>query len=415
MPRFLVHLAALAALLVPCGASAATLGEQRVLLMLTTWGPEPYAPAEIRAQLDEAAAYMRSVSFGKTAIVGEVTPWLHALSSQPGCETNAIAAAAQAAAQAAGYNPAQYTTLGIAMPHLAACPWGGAYFPPGIWLNGRNDRQVIVHELGHTYGVMEEGSAWICDPRCHGQPYMNPFSVMGHGLSDYGAWEKHAFGWLDRIAEPAPRITIGAIDRTGPHPQALRVLAAGDEYWLEYRPPAPLWAYGSQDAASGVAIHAGSNGLGEPSRFPGRNFLLYDPVGRGRPAVHAGETFSVRGVFAVRIASAGTDRAELEFRWTDRTRPARPRIVVARARRGRLALRWRRGLERGSGIVAHEVFVDGRRGARVPSVRTVANLLIASEDRLTVRVSRGRHVVRVVAVDRAGNRSRPGVRVIRAP
>jgi hypothetical protein len=48
-------------------------------------------------------------------------------------------------------------------------------------------------------------------------------------------------------------------------------------------------------------------------------------------------------------------------------------------------------------------------------VRTVANLLIASEDRLTVRVSRGRHVVRAVAVDRAGNRSRPGVRVIQAP
>jgi hypothetical protein len=137
VPRFLVHLAALAVLLFPCGASAATLGEQRVLLMLTTWGPEPYARAEIRAQLDEAAAYMRSVSFGKTSIAGEVTPWLHALDGQSGCQTNAIAAAATAAAQAAGYNPARYTTLGIAMPHNPACIWSGAYFPPGIWLNGR--------------------------------------------------------------------------------------------------------------------------------------------------------------------------------------------------------------------------------------------------------------------------------------
>jgi hypothetical protein len=81
VPRFLVHLAALSALLFPCGASAATLGEQRLLMMLTTWGPEPYAPAELRASLDEAAAYMRSVSFGKTTIVGEVTPWLHALNA----------------------------------------------------------------------------------------------------------------------------------------------------------------------------------------------------------------------------------------------------------------------------------------------------------------------------------------------
>ena len=299
------------------------------------------------------------------------------------------------------------------MPQLDACFWSGAYFPPGIWLNGRNDRQVIVHELGHTYGVSEEGSAWICDPRCHAQPYMNPFSVMGHGQSDFGAWEKHAFGWLERIGEPAPRLTLGAIDRPASGLQAMRVLTAGDEYWFEYRPPAPLWAYDSNDAAPGVAVHAGSNGLGEPSRYPGRNFLLYDPVGRGRPSVQSGETFSVRGAFAVRVVSAGAESAELSFRWTDRTRPARPRIVGARIRRGRLFVSWRRGEERGSGLAAHEVFVDGRPAGRVPTVRTVANLAIATEDTLAVRVGRGRHRLRVVAVDRAGNRSRPASRTVR--
>ena len=408
-----IALAVLVLLGVPAGGSAATVGEQRVLMMLTTWGPEPYAPATIRAELDEAAAYIRSVSFGKTWISGEVTPWLHALASRPGCDTAAIAAAAQSAAQAAGYDLSRYTTLGIAMPQLDACFWSGAYFPPGIWLNGRNDRQVIVHELGHTYGVSEEGSAWICDPRCHAQPYMNPFSVMGHGQSDFGAWEKHAFGWLERIGEPAPRLTLGAIDRPASGLQAMRVLTAGDEYWFEYRPPAPLWAYDSNDAAPGVAVHAGSNGLGEPSRYPGRNFLLYDPVGRGRPSVQSGETFSVRGAFAVRVVSAGAESAELSFRWTDRTRPARPRIVGARIRRGRLFVSWRRGEERGSGLAAHEVFVDGRPAGRVPTVRTVANLAIATEDTLAVRVGRGRHRLRVVAVDRAGNRSRPASRTVR--
>lgn len=84
-----IALVVLALLGVPAGAPAATLGEQRVLMMLTTWGPEPYAPATIRAELDEAAAYIRSVSFGKTWIAGEVTPWLHALASKPGCDTAA--------------------------------------------------------------------------------------------------------------------------------------------------------------------------------------------------------------------------------------------------------------------------------------------------------------------------------------
>ena len=147
MRRF-VLLVVLAVLGLPSGASTATLGEQRVLLILTTWGPEPYPPASIRAELDEAAAYMRSASFGKTWLTGDVTPWLHALASKPACNTTAIAQAAQSAAQAAGYDLARYTTAGIAMAHLDACPWGGAYFPPGIWLNGRNDRHVIAHELG---------------------------------------------------------------------------------------------------------------------------------------------------------------------------------------------------------------------------------------------------------------------------
>lgn len=398
----------------PASASAAPLGEQRVLLILTTWGPEPYAPNHIRGQLDEAAAYIRSSSFGKTWLAGEVTPWLHALRSRPACDTTAIGAAAQSAARAAGYDPARYTTVGIAMPHLESCPWSGSYFPPGIWLNGRSDRQVILHELGHTYGVSEEGSAWVCNPRCHAEPYRNPFSVMGHGGSDFGAWEKHAFGWLDRIAEPEPRLTIGAIDRTSPLPQALRAVVAGDEYWLEYRPPAPRWEY-ADDGTAGVVIHAGSNGLGEPSRYSGRNFLLYDPVGRGRPSVQAGETFSVRGAFAVTVLLAGPDSAEVAFRWTDRTRPGRPAILASRPRHGRAVVRWRRGVERGSGIAAHEVFVDGRRVGRVAAVGTIGSILVAADDRLSVPLRPGRHRIAVAAIDRAGNRSRPAVRVVSAP
>ena len=58
----------------------------------------------IRGELDETGAYIRSVSFGKTWVTGDVTPWLHALATKPGCNTAAIAQAAQSAAQAAGYD-----------------------------------------------------------------------------------------------------------------------------------------------------------------------------------------------------------------------------------------------------------------------------------------------------------------------
>jgi hypothetical protein len=403
----------LLALALPGGAHGAVLGEQRVLLVLVTWGPEPYTVAHARQTLDETAAYVRSASFGRTWIVGEVTPWLHALSSRPACETARIGDVALSAARARGFDTSRYTTLGIAMPQIA-CPWGGSYYPPGIWMNGRMDRHVVAHELGHTYGVSEEGPAWVCARSCHAEPYGNPFSVMGHGWSDYGAWEKVQFGWVDRVArvERAGTFALGAIDRASTQPQALRVLVAGDEYWLEYRPPAPLWAYGSLEAASGVVIHAGANGLGV-GRFPGRNYLIADPARRGLPSVRAGESFAVGGAFRVDVVSTEAEVAQVHFRWIDRTAPARPKLRSPIRRGARVIVRWRPGSDRGSGLAAHELFLDGHGVTRVAAVRETAGLPVPADDRATLRILGGRHRIGVRAVDRAGNRSRVASLVLR--
>jgi hypothetical protein len=413
------RLVLLAALVLAAGAGpapAAVLGEQRVLIVLATWGPEPYSQATARAALEETAAYMQSASFGRTWIVGEVTPWLHSLTAQPGCELQRISDAALSAARAQGYDTARYTTLGIAVPQIG-CFWTGAYFPPGIWMNGEINRHLVAHELGHSYGVTEEGPAWVCAPRCQSWPYGNPFSVMGHGLSDFGAWEKVEFGWVDRsrvvVAERAGSFRLGGIDRPTGDPYALRVFAGGDEYWLEYRSPSPLWAYGAPEATPGVVVYGGSNGLGDAGRFPGRNYVIADPVRRGRPSVQTGETFAVPGAFAVTVVSAGADGAEVRFRWIDRVRPAAPRLLRPIRRGRRLVLRWRRGPERGSGVAAHEVSLDGRRPTRIASARSAAGFLVRNDDRATLQAPPGRHRVAVVAVDRAGNRSRAARLVVR--
>ena len=312
----------------------------------------------------------------------------HALDARPqrsavGCNLRHITEAALAAARARGYEPTQYTTQGIAIPQID-CPWTGSYFPPGIWLNGQMNRHLIAHELGHTYGVMEEGPAWVCNPTCHGEPYGNPFSVMGDGLSDYGAWEKSQFGWLGDVprAERAGRFAIVAIDRPSTDPQALRVLVA----WRRVLARVP---------AAG-------------------NYVIADPARRGRPSVQTGETFTVGGAFAVTVTSADAARAEVAFRWTDRVRPGAPRVLRPLRRGRRLIVRWSRGRERGSGIAAHDVYLDGQRAARVAAVRAAAGVLVTNDDRITLRVSRGRHRLAVVAVDRAGNRSRPSRLILRA-
>jgi hypothetical protein len=137
--------------------------------------------------------------------------------------------------------------------------------------------------------------------------------------------------------------------------------------------------------------------------------LIYDPAGHGRPAVQPGEIFAVRGVFTMRVTSAGSDSATLAFRWADRTRPGRP-VVRAAVAGSRLVVRWRRGVECGSGIAAHEVFTDGRLVAHIAAVRPLAGLLVRNDDRVRLRLRRGVHRVAVVAIDRAGNRSRVGTR-----
>jgi hypothetical protein len=335
------------------------------------------------------------------------------LPGRPQCDLQRISDAALAAARGRGYDTTRYTTLGLAMPQIG-CPWGGSYFPPGIWANGRLDRELLAHELGHTYGVSEEGTAWACAPRCASRPYLNPFSVMGHGSSDYSAWEKHRYGWLDRITdlERPGSYRLGAIDRSTTDAGALRVLVAGDEYWLEYRPPTPVWAYEAPEADSGVAVYGGANGLGEPARFPGQNLLLFDPVRRGRPTVHAGETFSVPGSFSARVAAVGPDSADVVFRWTDRTRPGRP-LRLRTVRKGRwVFVRWLRGAERGSGLAAHELYLDGKRVGRLGAARRVADAVVPNDDRFSLKAAGGRHRVAVVAVDRAGNRSRAATRAL---
>ena len=72
----------LALLLVAAAASALVpiahgfLGEQRMLVVRVTWGPEPFSDAQVQSVVfAQTAAFMQTSSFGKTSIAGTQTPW----------------------------------------------------------------------------------------------------------------------------------------------------------------------------------------------------------------------------------------------------------------------------------------------------------------------------------------------------
>jgi hypothetical protein len=400
-------LAATAAALLAAPAAGAVSGEQRLLVLLLG-SARPVTAAQARTVLDDASAYERRVSYGTTWLSGDV---LDAVPMPRGaaCDLAAIEAAGRSGAAAAHVNAAGYTHLVFVFPQND-CPWGGAYFDGHVWANGYFVDQLLEHELGHLFGVQEEGPAWLCDAgACRAQNYASPYSVMGHGAADYSAFEKWIYGWLQPVNAVAPATyTLDAYER---HPSALRVLTAGDDYWFEYRAekapwsPAP-WLFGFDlEPAAGVVVHAGTSGVGR-STFPSRD--LYVPA-NGHAALQAGETFSVVGAFSLSVVSAAGEHASVAFRWTDTTAPAAPRLVNAYR-----DLRWTAARETGSGVRSYVVTLDGRTLRTLDAVRDYGTSLgeVNRELRLP-RLAHGTHRVSVVAVDRAGNRGTAATRSFR--
>jgi len=136
--------------------------------------------------------------------------------------------------------------------------------------------------------------------------------------------------------------------------------------------------------------------------FSSYNLLLPDPLGSGRTALVAGDSYAVPGVFEFSVAANDSAAAKVVFRWTDGVAPtfARPEVPRA-AGRGQLELSWAEPKESGSGVFRYEVFLDGK-----PAATVQLEGLTLGTAAYVKRPKKGTHLVGVVAVDRAGNRSK---------
>ena len=364
-------------------------GEQRIGLVLATWGPQPVSVEEARAAVAETVSYFRDASFGKTSLSVEVIGWTRVLRRRPsGCDTQGVHETIRRSVDLR-----RFTVVAYLLPSMD-CPWRGAYYPPGVWMLGEISKFLFAHESGHNYGVREEGPAWTCGTSCRAENYASPYSVMGHGSGHFNAFEKWRFGW---IAREGPALAngeyrIARIDRPSELPHALYVVSGADEYWIEYRPEVP-WP----------VVHAGANDARvTPSRFPQRNLLLE----RARSA-----KFSVRNAFEVVMVGSDPEHATLRFSWTDRTRPSRPRIDATVSGRT-VTLRFP-ATDTGSGVDRYELSIGPRYRASVATTEVADGELFGHEAVHRVRLPRGAHRVVVTAVDRAGNRSPAAVRLVR--
>jgi Gametolysin peptidase M11 len=406
-----VALLGLTLTLSPSAGSSLTppiLGAQRVLVVLATWGPQPFTPDEVQhVVFDEADAFYRESSYGKAWLTGTVTPWLQAFNGPIGCSVPQIRAAGAAAAKTAGYDPAAYDRTIYVHPSVD-CPWSGVTQAQTIFLDGTLSKKLVTHELGHAFGLPHANSTSCRRAGCPAVEYGDPYDTMGEGTGDFSAYAKFSLGWMTRIARPAASgvFQLDAIERPSSGPQAFVVTTAHDQYWIEYRAEQARTDRGDSRAGRGLIVRVSpSPDLAGTSVNALVNVLVDDPAGRKRPQLVPGDRFRRSGAFSLTGLKSTGSRARFRFKWTDSVAPRRPRFtadVVA----GKLRVTLENGRDTGSGLARFRVVVDARRPQQLAGDATEEPVVVGQP-------LPGTHTVTVVAIDRAGNRSAPATRQIR--
>ncbi len=291
--------AGLLALPSPTQAQAAVLGKQRVLTVLASFGPRPFARSAMTRAMADADTFYRRASFGRMSLDTTVTPWLDAGRDAPSCAvfrsaipelllTPVRLATARAGFVAAGYDRVLYMVAG------SDCGFRGSAGGNEAVLAGDPDSHVIVHELGHTWGLAHAGATAYCEVFCVTDEAGDLFTPMGSGWQDFSAYEKEVLGWIQpqqHISRPG-KYTLFPASGGAAHRQALVLDTQDGQYWIEQRP---------DRRAPGLTVRVVHPETAFTPLAPASTLLL-GPVRTGHAAIVPGETFRVSGAFTVKLA-----------------------------------------------------------------------------------------------------------------
>jgi hypothetical protein len=280
---------------VPEAGTSAVVGKQRLLAVLVSYGDRPFTRASVTTAVNNAVAFVGRSSFGRVSMQATTTPWLDGGDSAPSCGASAerMFTPLRAVAEASGYRPAAFDRVVyvVAGPN---CGFHGIEFGNEVLIVHEPDTRLIVHELGHTFGLPHAGASAVCGTWCVTQEQGDLYSPMGIGFLDFSAYEKEQLGWIPR----QPRVTrtgnylVYPMKPTAISRQALVIQAPEGEYWLEQRPGR---------LAPGMIVRLVNPETASRS-FIAPTTLLLAPIKTGHPVITPGQTFRVPGEFSVKVA-----------------------------------------------------------------------------------------------------------------
>ena len=316
--RLLAVVVALAAVVAP-SARAEMVGEQSVLVVLATYGPRPYTIDSVASAVKQTDDFFRKSSFGQTHLRTRIVPWLDAYPSAPrfcGWDDRSLEgliSPARSMLQTLSYNLNAWDRI-IYVVVGANCSFHGAAFGREAIVTDAPKRWLLVHELGHTYGLSHAASTQcaVCPVTDRG----DPFSPMGEGpgFADFSTYEKAELGWV-----PAPfylrkngryRLALAGARNNIAH--ALVIDAADRQYWVERR------------SGQGLVIRSVDPQTEAPPFLP-QPVLLMDPSGHHRPWVAAGETFRVPGAFNAKLTPGPLP--SVRFTWIENVASPKPHLL----------------------------------------------------------------------------------------
>ncbi len=308
--RARVAVVALCASMTLVASGSAATGQDRVLAVLATSGPTPYSTAEFKQVAAEVGAFVQTSSLGRVHLSFDVTPWLDAFGSSPSCggfsdrSMDGVVAPARDAARRAGYDPEQYDQVLYALGDTR-CGFYGVTWGRQVMLTRPPSLDLLVHELGHTFGLGHALAA-TCAVACGSIDPGDPYSPMGTGGLDFTAYEKSLLGWIG----PQPHATAsGAYTIVPPTKktklaQALVVDSPEGQWWLEFR----------AKPFRGVLVRFVAADQSEGAFFPSATLILR-PTGKKRDWVAAGETFRAPHLFTARVVRTTATAATLQLKF----------------------------------------------------------------------------------------------------